>query len=53
MLKTVLERKINNEYVLQRDIDESNVQKTKELMNTVDWNLITQTLNHNDPTVCL
>ena len=48
MLKTDLERKSNNEYILQRDIGESNVEKFKELMNTVDWNLITQTLNPND-----
>ena len=48
VLKTDLERKSNNEYILQRDIGESNVEKFKELMNTVDWNLITQTLNPND-----
>ena len=48
MLKTDLERKSNNEYILRRDIGESNVEKFKELMNTVDWNLITQTLNPND-----
>ena len=48
MLKTDLERKSNNEYFLRRDISESNVKKFKELMNTVDWNLITQTLNPND-----
>ena len=48
MLKTDLERKTNNEYILRRDISESNVKKFKELMNTVDWNLITQTLNPND-----
>ena len=48
VLKTDLERKSNNEYILRRDIGESNVEKFKELMNTVDWNLITQTLNPND-----
>ena len=48
MLKTDLERKSNNEYFLRRDISESNVKKFKELMNTEDWNLITQTLNPND-----
>ena len=48
MLKTDLERKSNNEYFLRRDISESNVKKFKALMNTVDWNLITQTLNPND-----
>ena len=48
VLKTDLERKSNNEYFLQRDISESNVKKFKALMNTVDWNLITQTLNPND-----
>ena len=48
VLKTDLERKSNNEYILQRDVVESNVEKFKELMNTVDWNLITQTLNTND-----
>ena len=36
VLKTDLERKSNNEYILQRDIGESNVEKFKELMNTVD-----------------
>ena len=46
MLKTDLEGKSNNEYILRRDIGESNVEKFKELMNTVDWNLIT--LNPND-----
>ena len=46
MLKTDLEGKSNNEYILRRDIGESNVEKFKELMNTVDWNLIT--LNAND-----
>ena len=49
VLKTDLERKSNNEYILRRDICESNVEKFKELMNTVDWSLITQTLNPNDP----
>ena len=48
VLKTDLERKSNNEYILRRDIGKSNVEKFKELMNTVDWNLITQTLNPND-----
>ena len=48
MLKTDLERKNNNEYVLGRDICKNNVEKFKELMNTVDWNLVTQTLNPND-----
>ena len=48
VLKTDLERKSNNEYFLRRDISESNVKKFKALMNTVDWNLITQTLNPND-----
>ena len=48
MLKTDLERKSNNEYFLQRDISEGNVKKFKELMNIVDWNLITQTLNPNN-----
>ena len=48
MLKTDLETKSNNEYFLKRDISESNVNNFKELMNTVDWNLITQTLNPND-----
>ena len=48
VLKTDLERKSNNEYILQRDIGESNVEKVKELMNTVEWNLITQSLNPND-----
>ena len=48
MLKTDLERKRNNEYILRREISECNVKKFKELMNTVDWNLITQTLNPND-----
>ena len=48
VLKTDLERKSNNEYFPRRDISESNVKKFKELMNTVDWNLITQTLNPND-----
>ena len=48
MLETDLERKSNNEYILQRDIGKSNVQKFKELMNTVDWNSVTQTLNPND-----
>ena len=48
MLKTDLERKSNNEYFLRRDISESNVKKFKVLMNTVDWNLITQTLNPSD-----
>ena len=47
MLKTDLERKSNNEYFLRRDISESNVNKFKELMNTVDCNLITQALNPN------
>ena len=47
-VKDNLERKSNNEYILRRDIGESNVEKFKELMNTVDWNLITQTLNPND-----
>ena len=47
-LKTDLERKSNNECFLQRDISESNVKKFKELMNTVDWDLITQTLNPSD-----
>ena len=47
-VKDNLERKSNNEYILRRDIGESNVEKFKELMNTVDWNLITQTLNAND-----
>ena len=46
--KTDLERKSNNEYILWRDIDESNVEKFKELMKTVDWDLITQTLNPKD-----
>ena len=48
MLKTDLERKSNNEYILRRDIGKSKLEKFKELMNTVDWNLITQTLNPND-----
>ena len=48
VLKTDLERKSNNEYIPRKDIDESNVEKFKELMNAVDWNLITQTLNPND-----
>ena len=48
VLKTDLERKTNNEYILGRDISESNVKKFKELINTVDWNLITQTLTTND-----
>ena len=48
MLKTDLERKTNNEYILRRDISESNVKKFKEPMNIVDWNLITQTLILND-----
>ena len=48
MLKTDLDRKSNNEYFLRRDISENNVKKFKALMNTVDWNLITQTLNPND-----
>ena len=48
LLKTDLERKSNNEYILRRDIGESNVEKFKELMNTVDWTLITRTLNPND-----
>ena len=48
VLKTDLERKSNNEYILQRDIGKSSVEKFKELMNTVDWNLITQTLKPND-----
>ena len=43
VLKTDLERKSNNEYILPRDISESNAEKFKELMNTVDWNLITRT----------
>ena len=37
-LKTDLERKSNNEYILRKDIGESNVGKLKELMNTVNWN---------------
>ena len=41
MIKTDLQRKSNNEYILRRDIDESNLQKFEELMNAVDWNLIT------------
>ena len=49
VLKTDLKRKTNNGYILRRDISESNVKKFKELMNTVDWNLITQTLTPNDP----
>ena len=48
MLKTDLERKGNNEYILRRDIGKSNVEKFKELTNTADWSLITQTLNPND-----
>ena len=48
VLKTGLERKSNNEYILRRDISESKVKKFKELMNTADWNLITQTLSPND-----
>ena len=48
VLKTDLERKSNNEYILRRDIGKSNVEKFKGLMNTVDRNLITQTLNPND-----
>ena len=48
VLKTDLEKKSNNEYILRRDIGKSNVEKFKEHMNTVDWNLITQTLNPND-----
>ena len=48
VLKTDLERQNNNEKILQRDIGESNVEKFKELMNTVDWTLITRTLNPND-----
>ena len=53
MLKTDLERKSNNEYILRRDISKSNAEKCKELMKTVDWNLISQTLNPNDSTVFL
>ena len=53
MLKTYLERKSNNEYILRSDIGESNIEKFKELMNNVDWNLITQTLNRNGSTVFL
>ena len=48
MLKTNLERKSNNEYILRRDIGECDAEKFKELINTVDWNLVTQTLNPND-----
>ena len=48
ILKTNLERKSNNDFILQRDIGESNVEKFKELINTVDWNLVTQTLNPNN-----
>ena len=48
VVRTDLERKSNNEYLLRRDISESNVKKFKELMKTVDWTLITQTLNPND-----
>ena len=48
VLKTDVERQNNNEKILRRDIGESNVKKFKELMNTVDWTLITRTLNPND-----
>ena len=53
MLKTDLERKSSNEYILRSDIGGSNIEKFKELMNDVDWNLITQTLNRNGSTVFL
>ena len=53
MLKTDLERKSSNEYTLGSDIGESNIEKFKEIMNDVDWNLITQTLNRNGSTVFL
>ena len=45
VLKTDLERKSNNEFIQQRDAGYNNVEKFKELMNNVEWNLITQTLN--------
>ena len=53
VLKTDLERKSSNEYILRSDIGGSNIEKFKELMNDVDWNLITQTLNRNGSTVFL
>ena len=43
---TIFEYK--NEYILQREIGGSNVERFKELMNTIAWNLITQTLNPNE-----
>ena len=45
VLRATLERK-NNEYVMWRDVTESSA-KDLELISTVDWNLITQTLNPN------
>ena len=36
VLKTDLERKNNNEYILPRDIGECNVEKFKEVINAVD-----------------
>ena len=45
-LSATLERKKNNEYVMRRDVTESSA-KNLELISTVDWNLITQTLNPN------
>ena len=46
-MRTALERKNINECIIRRDITDSSVEKIKELISTVDWNLITQTLNLN------
>ena len=48
VLRTTLERRNINESIIQREIAKNSVEEFKELMSTVDWNLISQTLNPND-----
>ena len=43
-----MERRNINESIIQREIAKNSVEEFKELMSTVDWNLISQTLNPND-----